>query len=604
MESCNDNEVIQLTKIEKSAKGEDILYVDINAVKSVLGNPEYKDYYAAVYTIAGPTRTGKSFLFSLLSSFLGSNSGQNFHQWSQGKEQLKKTFEWKKGPNPHTKGIFILKKPHLVVLRKKTIALFLVDTQGFLDHTTSELNQTFLGTFSLILSSLLVFNVQNRISPTHLEKIHNFGINLNFMQQHSVTMKSSLMFVVRDYAGAECDGDSSDDDDDFPYGTEGGKRYFQTITQDNSPNTAKEHEIMQDFLVYAFGKDIPCCLLPHPGKAIGRKSCRVADLNKEFQRQCFNLFQKIANNKEVKIKNMQEVVCTCKTLCETIQDYVDLFGPNLAADNQYPTSHNKRLVSVKMSNYVRKYVNQYIDLCQQAIKANCRDTFKAAMELQTKKQNSVLDFKKETDLFYPPTVVTEWEEELNRVLSQIKINLMTCMFIEKAYKEAILKFNEWQKSNIGTRSKHEAKKFAVQAEEKRSSLLRKMEEKIRQCPEKTDRFEEIFSQSKEYFLDHTNKVTAAIDKDNARFLTAMSVLDFAFKGIWSVLSFAILPLSETEVPHKPLGKYVTKKVMSYRVKENTRSSLGLQNYRNGEMQVQLSFGTINFKFDIGKQLSA
>ena len=120
--SCNDNDVVQLTKIEKNAKGEDILYVDINAVKSVLGNPEYKDYYAAVYTIAGPTRTGKSFLFSLLSSFL--DSGQNFHQWSQGKEQLKKTFEWKKGPNSHTKGIFILKKPHLVGLAGKTIALF------------------------------------------------------------------------------------------------------------------------------------------------------------------------------------------------------------------------------------------------------------------------------------------------------------------------------------------------------------------------------------------------------------------------------------------------------------------------------------------------
>ena len=117
--NCNKDDVVQLTKIEKSADGEDILYVDINAVKSVLGNPEYKDYYAAVYTIAGPTSTGKSFLLSLLSSFLGSNSGQNFHQWSQGKEQLKKIFEWKRGPNSHTKGIFIIKKPHFGGFRRK-----------------------------------------------------------------------------------------------------------------------------------------------------------------------------------------------------------------------------------------------------------------------------------------------------------------------------------------------------------------------------------------------------------------------------------------------------------------------------------------------------
>ena len=234
------------------------------------------------------------------------------------------------------------------------------------------------------------------------------------------------------------------------------------------------------------------------------------------------------------------------------------------------------------------------------------------MELQTKKQNSVRNFKKETALLYPPSVVTEWEEELNRVLSQIKINLVTCMFIEKAYKEAILEFNEWQKSNIGTRSKAEPKKFAVQAEEKRSSLLREMEDKILQCLEKTDDLEKIFSQSKEYFLDHTNKVTAAIDKDNDRFLTAMSVFDFEFKGIRFALSLAIPkvsaianpPLLAIETLTKTLGNFVTKKVMSYRVKDNTRLSLGLQNYRNGEMQVELSFGTINFEFDIGKQLSA
>ena len=601
---CNDNDVVQLTKIEKSPEGEDVLRVDMDAVKSVLGNPEYKDYYAAVYAIAGPTRTGKSFLLNLLSNFLGSTPGQNLHQWLLGKQQLKKTFEWKKGPNSHTKGIFILKKPHLVVLEEKTIALFLVDTQGFGDHTTSELNQTFLGTFSLLLSSLLIFNVQNRISPTHLEKIHKFGINVNFMEQESLMVRSSLMFVVRDHVYVESNGDSGDDDEDFAYGTEGGKKYFHTIIQDNSSNKATEHKILQEFLEYAFGNDIPCCLLPQPGNAIGRKSCKVADLDKEFQQECFKLFQKIASNKKVKIKRMQEVVCTCKTLCGTIQDYVGQFGPYLAVDGEYSTSRSKRLIKVKMSSYVRKYVNQYIDFCQQAVKTNCSDTHKAAMELQTTKQNSVLKFKKETAPNYIPSVVAEWEEELNRILSQIKINLVTCMFIETAYKKAILKFNKWQKSNIGTRSEDEKDIFRAQAEQKRSDLLREMKEKIRRCPEKANRFEEIFSQCEKYFVDHTNKVTAAIDKDNDRFLKAMKVLDFVFGGIWSAISFVIPPLSETEAPHKTLGKRVTERVMSNRVNDNTRFSLGLQNYRYGKLQVELSFGPINFDFDIGEQLSA
>ena len=187
---------------------------------------------------------------------------------------------------------------------------------------------------------------------------------MNFMEQHSLMVRSSLMFVVRDHVCVECIGDSGDDDEDFPYGTEGGKKYFHPIIQDKSSNKATEHKILREFLEYAFGNDIPCCLLPQPGNAIGRKSCKVADLNKEFQQECFKLFQEIASNKEVKIKKMQEVVCTCKTLCETIQEYVDLFGPYLVVDNQYSTSRNKLLVSVKMSSYVRKYVNQYIDFCQ------------------------------------------------------------------------------------------------------------------------------------------------------------------------------------------------------------------------------------------------
>ena len=91
------------------------------------------------------------------------------------------------------------------------------------------------------------------------------------------------------------------------------------------------------------------------------------------------------------------------------------------------------------------------------------------------------------------------------------------------------------------------------------------------------------------------KLSAAIDKDNDRFLAAMKVLDFAFKGNWFALSFATPEVSAVanpqllaiEAPHKTLEKYVTKKVMSNRVKNNTHSSLGLLNYRSDKMLVEL-----------------
>jgi len=79
------SEVVQLTKAVQceGAASEEILLVDINAIEDVLGNSEYKDHYVAIYTIAGPTRSGKSFLLSLLWRFLQLNNEEKitYDQW-------------------------------------------------------------------------------------------------------------------------------------------------------------------------------------------------------------------------------------------------------------------------------------------------------------------------------------------------------------------------------------------------------------------------------------------------------------------------------------------------------------------------------------------
>ena len=73
-ESCSGDsnfpEAVQLTKTAKNENGEEILEIDVKVINEVLGNPKYKDHYVAIYTIAGPTRTEKSFLLSLLWHYL------------------------------------------------------------------------------------------------------------------------------------------------------------------------------------------------------------------------------------------------------------------------------------------------------------------------------------------------------------------------------------------------------------------------------------------------------------------------------------------------------------------------------------------------------
>ena len=93
---------------------------------------------------------------------------------------------------------------------------------------------------------------------------------------------------------------------------EGGKDYFNALNREDSPNKAKEHKTMREYLEYAFGEAIPCCLLPHPGEAICRKTCSIANLKHKFQRETFKLCQNIKNGCEFKIKTIQKSLCRCK----------------------------------------------------------------------------------------------------------------------------------------------------------------------------------------------------------------------------------------------------------------------------------------------------
>ena len=305
VDSDHSAKLVPLTKTERTDKGEEILLIDVDALNEVLGNPEYKDHYVAIYTIAGPTRTGKSFLLSLLWHYLQRvTAGEtiSYNEWSNNAEMIQKVFEWKRGAKSCTRGIHILKEPIVICFEEKKIALFLTDTQGIFDHNTSERNQTFLGTFSFFLSSFLVFNSLNRIEPAHLEAVYKFDSNLRGRNESFIMEQGSLMFVIRDWICGESDDDSDggDDDNDYSYGMDGGKKYFNTVIREASPNKAKEHQHMREYLDHAFGDNIPCCLLPYPENAVNsRKPKSLSELDSNFSQACFKLFQEFGNKRKL-----------------------------------------------------------------------------------------------------------------------------------------------------------------------------------------------------------------------------------------------------------------------------------------------------------------
>ena len=640
--SCVDNEFVQLTKTKTSANGEEMLVVDLDAVKAVLGNPDYSDHYVAIYTIAGPTRSGKSFLFSLLWQFLHKVIGQGngFEQWSSNEERVQKIFSWRNSAKSCTRGINILKKPIIGSKNGKKTALFLMDTQGSFDHDATERNQNFLGTFSFLLSSYVFFNVDKSIKTTHLQLIYKFAKNLRGGDGLFTMQKESLMFVVRDWIHVGCD-DGSDDNgghQDFAYGTDGGKRYFEALIQEDSPNRAQEHQTMQEFLKYAFGKNIPCCLLPHPGNKVGQKNCSVAELSEDFRRESFIFFRTIKNKNKFKIKKIQEPFCKCGELCEAIEDYVSQLGAHLDVTDR--DSFLTKDFRVKMSRHVKNCVKDFVEkLLQNQNEWKSKDTKTMAAYLKELKSPARTKLRKVAGEFYPPRVIDEWEEELDRVLSQVIRNLKTCVQVEKAYKEAILAYSTWQKSSAKAHLE-KAQNFQNQAKKKRDSLLQEMKDSIRLKVEQTEQLENVIEQSEGWFFADTNKLTAKVDADIQDYLNKLKIVRTSLRlfvalgalivrtrifptnqirAAADVAANALTGVDETDsadnaIPNfvatlaTKVGEEATKAVYVSKVKgkaepEILDSSLKLQEYKHGKMTVKLLFGkVIEFELEVRKNL--
>ena len=664
-----------LTKTQLSNTGEQILEVDIDNVKEILEDSKYKDCYVAIYTIAGPMRTGKSFLLSLLWSFLQNNRNENnYQQWLNSKEKATKIFNWRRGVKPCTKGIHILKEPIFVDLEEKKIALFLADTQGIFDNYLSERDQAFLVTFSFLLSSFLIFNVQNRIETTHLESIYKHSADLRGSDNRSVMEKETLMFVVRDWENVEseesesdcdevkkeqdgdqlenqgseesgndfdevkseqdddqsenvgrkknkddCDGSVNGQNDDqsrndvseenkddcvkpaswqnndysrndkdgksinadqvFPYGTKGGKKYLQSLLQNKSSDEIiMKQKMMQEYLNFAFGDKISCCLLPHPGDAVKRKTCNMSDLDEEFRKESLKFFLQITskNQNGLELKQIQSKMCKCGELCDAIKDYVALLGYSLNVTDAQ--SFFEADFRVNMSNHLKFFVERFLNkiIKHSYVENNLKEKLNSS-EFEIEKE-----FEKATQNLGPQELLKPWKKEFQNALYQITEILKICyMHVEGAYKKAVLKYNDWLK-------KHRINQFKnmenYQAQTKRNKILKKLKEKyIPQEVRKKKDFEQIFSQCEKCFNIHTNKLTANVDDDIQSFLEIMQSKSITVKSLTVDLEALVVafPAERSEVNLKD-------------------HSLNL--YEKGEMNVELSFGTLTFKLNTREKL--
>ncbi|KAH6923571.1 hypothetical protein HPB50_002393 [Hyalomma asiaticum] len=226
--------------------------LNTDALEKLLCDPRIKDKPVAVLSIAGPFRSGKSFLLGFFLRFL-----YNLHieNWLGDPNEPLNGFKWRGGCERHTVGIKAWDEVFLVQTSSgQEIAVLLLDTQGMHDDrsTMSEIGNIFA--LSTMASSVQIYNVWTNIQENDLQSLEYFA-EYGRLAQAQVQGKpfQKLQFLVRDWYH----------ESDAPYGAEGGRMLLNKRLQASEDQPGELKQRREN--IYSCFKELACFLMPHPG---------------------------------------------------------------------------------------------------------------------------------------------------------------------------------------------------------------------------------------------------------------------------------------------------------------------------------------------------
>jgi atlastin len=102
-------------------------------------------------------------------------SSQSENDWLGSSIQPLSGFSWRYGSKRDTTGILIWSDVFLHDSASEKIVIVLMDTQGLFDHKTPPEVNARIFSMSLLLSSLQIFNVMERVREDQMEylQVHN-----------------------------------------------------------------------------------------------------------------------------------------------------------------------------------------------------------------------------------------------------------------------------------------------------------------------------------------------------------------------------------------------------------------------------------------------
>lgn len=302
-----------------------------------------EDMPVAIVGVVGAFRTGKSFLLDFFLRYLKNTNHRTLDddfsiedtelEWMTAGGNLEggntggEGFKWKAGEDRCTTGIWLwneyFKRKDPVT--NKTMAVFLMDTQGMYDHETSQHLTASIFGLSALLSSYTVFNLMFQIQEDHLQNLALFSeygrvaLKEASSRGKHVHPFQKLEFLVRDFGKLSRKKDLQELQEDM-------SKYLEKVMSSNFQKDLKE---VRDQVELCY-EQISCYCLPHPGHEVSEidgefnESGDVSTIRDLFKRLLGDYVRRVFNDR-ITVKRIQGEKMNALKLFEFVKVYCKLF---------------------------------------------------------------------------------------------------------------------------------------------------------------------------------------------------------------------------------------------------------------------------------------
>ena len=412
-----------ISKNEKTGK----FNFDKSAFKQVLEKNNALYYPIVVISVAGPFRTGKSFLLNLFVRYFSTHIKSTWFEGRDKKGLLKLSgFGFRNGRQRETTGIHICDKVFVTPndFEGKKVAVVLMDTQGMFDSETSDTENATIFSLSLLLSSMQVYNLKSQIQADALKHLHLFSSYAGYASEnYNVKAFQSLYILIRDY-----------EHDDL-IGLEGGNKYLNEWLNSDSPDFVK----LKDAFEKCFS-DIKCCLLPHPGKIItksslGKKLIQISEIDEQFQTHVKNFVLSIARRGKLIVKTVNNYQYRSIDFIQLVENYVKVYnGDEFPSIKSQAEALDRSIIKIKVDKLKNLYFLKITDVCRNKI-GSVEDLVSEFSKTVDELVSSLKYKSKEEKYKVTQMLRTELSENLQSLEKRLSDQLKTKLTISKMLSE-------------------------------------------------------------------------------------------------------------------------------------------------------------------------